>query len=239
MNKNLLLSIGTIILSLGLAIQPIAANAQIRDVEFDVEPKDFLFETIIDIANNPNIKEYFEQKDNKYINNFNSKILIHKPLLRYPRVFFQILFTKSDLSIKYLNFVYDKGCKLVKIIGEEDTFKIIESNKFRNAENFEMINKIVNKNTELKEKITTITEMNKNLKSDSPLRPHPIICAILEIIFLPFILIGGFFFEFFSSFDDLFPLLSEFFLLFREINFSILNYFLVLLGCIYWPWYHI
>ena len=49
------MAVAVIILFLGLAIQPSVAVQPETDI--DIEPKDYLFQTIIDIANNPDVKD--------------------------------------------------------------------------------------------------------------------------------------------------------------------------------------
>ena len=64
MLKNMLLrkglAVAVIFSFIGVAFAP-SINADLPDVEEKtVEPKEFLFQTIIDIANNPEVKDYFE-----------------------------------------------------------------------------------------------------------------------------------------------------------------------------------
>ena len=66
--KNALISttlvFGVILLLIGIGIQPAIATIETKEEKIDIEPKDYLFQTIIDIANNPDVKELVEQ--NKY-----------------------------------------------------------------------------------------------------------------------------------------------------------------------------
>ena len=54
------LVVGVIVLFLGVAVQPSIATVQ-PEQEINVEPKDYLFQIIINIANNPNVKGLFKQ----------------------------------------------------------------------------------------------------------------------------------------------------------------------------------
>ena len=230
--------IGVIILFVGVCIQPAFATLQPKDIY--VEPKDYLFQTIIDIANNPEVKDIFEKRDSILIeSNFELRGNLLKILSRCPRVLISTLFTKNRFSTDYLDLVYENGCKIVKIIGEENTLDIIESVEFKNLEIFEEINDIINDNSELKAKVTTLAGMNKNLKLDSPYQNNPIICAILEIIFISSILklqlFSAFSFLFYNL--NLFPLLREFFLLSLEIKLSLSMHFMIKYECIEWPPY--
>ena len=57
MHKNILTVVGITILFLGVGIQPAIATVESKEDFIDVEPKDYLFQTIIDIANNPDVKD--------------------------------------------------------------------------------------------------------------------------------------------------------------------------------------
>ena len=53
------LTVAVIILFLGVGIQPSLAVQP--ETEIDIEPKEYLFQTITDIANNPEVKNLLEQ----------------------------------------------------------------------------------------------------------------------------------------------------------------------------------
>ena len=56
MHKKLLIVVGITILFLGVTVQPAIATIK-PEIEIDIEPKDNLFQTIIDIANIPDVKD--------------------------------------------------------------------------------------------------------------------------------------------------------------------------------------
>jgi len=237
MKKNMYLIIGITIMLIGVIIQPSIAKLQPKE-EINTDPKEYLIQTLIDIINNPDVKEILEQSDIELIDrNINLREIFLKLLYGCPRVLISTLFTIPRFSTEYLDFVYNNGCEIVKIIGEEDALTIIESVKFKNPETFENINDVIEDNSELYEKIFTLSSINNDLKLDSPYPKRPIICATLTIIFVPLLIIGEIFFELFRNFNDLFPLLEEFFLLFCDVSFSLFLYFMILFGCIEWPPY--
>lgn len=237
MKKNMCLIIGITVMLVGVVIQPSIAKLQPKE-EINTDPKEYLIQTLIDIVNNQDVKEILKQSDIELIdNNINFRDVFLKLLYGCPRVLISTLFTKPRFSHEYLDFEYNNGCEIVKIIGEEDSSTIIESVKFKNPETFENINDVIENNSDLYGKILTLNSINNDLKLDLPYPKHPIICSTLAIIFLPLIITGMFFFELFRLFNDLFPLLEEFFLLFFDLSFSSFIYFSILFGCIEWPPY--
>jgi hypothetical protein len=237
MSKSIIIVFGITILFLGVTVQPAIATVEPKERLLDIEPKDYLFQTLIDIANNPEVKELLDQYENDLFNVDIDRNVYRKLLMRNPRLMFNTLFTKLSMSVEYLNKCYSGGINLIKVIGEDHTLEIIESVEFKNPETFEKIDDIINDNSELKVKAEILVELNKNLKSDSPYQYNPVICIILEILFAPVILARIFLLSVFSLFNDLFPLLREFFLLSLEIRLSLFMYFMTKFECIDWPPY--
>ena len=95
--------VAVILLFIGLAIQPSVATIKPEFV-IDVEPKDYLFQTIIDIANNPDVKNLLEQYNHKlFTADYDFKSIFSKLMLKKPSLLFNILFTKPSNTYKYLN----------------------------------------------------------------------------------------------------------------------------------------
>ena len=64
---NKMLVIGTIVLFLGVGVQPAIATVNPKEkIIFDTS-KDYLFQIIIDIANNPDVMNLLEQYDNDFV----------------------------------------------------------------------------------------------------------------------------------------------------------------------------
>ena len=77
-----------------LAVEP-KLSADNTQIEEDIEPKDYLFDTIIVIANNPEVKELFEEYGNNiYDLDYNYKGILLKILFNNPKLLFSKLFTK-------------------------------------------------------------------------------------------------------------------------------------------------
>jgi len=172
-----------IALFIGIAIQPgMSANSVPEEEKTNVEPKDYLYQTVIDIANNPEVKDLLNQinKKNFFSNDFDSRDVILKLLFKKPGILLSTLFTIPTISYKYLNFAYHQGCEITDVIGEDKTLEIVESINITNLQIFDSLTCIVMNNTELRSRIETLEIMNNELNSDNP--PYPIICKILEMI---------------------------------------------------------
>ena len=178
------LAVAVILLFLGLAVQPSVAVQPETEIYF--EPKDYLFQTIIDIANNPEIKNLLRQYTNDMINFDIDKSVYHKIFLRNPRLMFNTLFTKPSISSEYLNKCYKDGIEVTNIISEDKVLEIIETVEVTDTEAFEEFNNIILNDEELSGRLVTLKEMNNEL---NPILdyPYPIICSILEFLLMPWI----------------------------------------------------
>ena len=90
------LVVGIIVMFLGLSIQP-SIGTEIPE-RIEVEPKDYMFQTIIDIANNPEIKDLLEQTKYELIQINNNRDIYPKILFKNPRLFRYLIVTKSRLT---------------------------------------------------------------------------------------------------------------------------------------------
>lgn len=178
---------GIIILLFGLAVQP--STATVQPDKIGIEPKEFLFQTIIDIANNQEIEYLLDQeKNNGFLLDFdyNLRSVYRKVLFRAPNLLRSLIFTKPTVTHDYLNFVYEQGCELINIIGEDKALEIIESIKINNPTFSNGLSNIIENNEEIKNKITEIKLMNQELNPSSPFEGYPLICAILLMLTFTF-----------------------------------------------------
>jgi len=185
---------GVIILFIGVAVQPGLATVQPEE-EINLEPKDYLFETIIDIVNNPNIMNMVGSRkfnDLVYDFDYNFRGVYSKILFKNPKLFRSLIFTKPSISYEYLTKCYNYGIKITDIIGDYKAQKIIESVKGINQDFLNDINNIINNDKELSNKIKILKEMNKDYESDSK-GNNTIICAILMLILIPAALLSAFY----------------------------------------------
>jgi hypothetical protein len=226
-----------IVLFIGLASKPAVSKVEPREETFD--QKNFLFQTIIDISNNPEVNNLFEENKNKdriFNCDYNFENVYPKLIFRNPRLIFSLLFSKPSMTFEYLNLVYNQGCELITIIGEEEALDIIYSVEIRNPEFFNDLNTIILNDEELSNRISKLREMNRELKTDSPFQYDPTICAIIDIVFIPRLIVIGAIILMLSPIYDLFPLLYEFLLLNFELKMGIFLTLLINFECIDWPY---
>ena len=185
MPKNILIVVGITILFLGLAIQPSIATVQPKE-EINLEPKDYLFQTIIDIANNPDVKNLLEKYDYDLFKVDIDRSVYRKLLLRNPRLFRSIFFTKPSISYEYLVKTYNNGIEITNLIGEDKVSEITENIEVTNIRLFDELNTIITNDVELSSRFEVLKEINNRLKSDTKLNndTFPIICVILFILFM-------------------------------------------------------
>jgi len=193
MNRNIPLVVGITILFLGLAVQPSIATLQ-PEVKTDVETKNYLFQTIIDITNNPEVKNLFEQYKYDLFKVDIDRSVYRKIFFRNPRVLFQLIFTKPSMSHKYLNFAYNQGIKITSIIGEDKAFELIESIKVTDTKLFDELNDIIVNNEELSDRLVVLEEMDKEYVSDLTwdYSVYEVICNILWKLLIASLILYGF-----------------------------------------------
>jgi hypothetical protein len=164
------LVVGVIVLFIGVGVQPAVATVEPENI--DVEPKDYLFQTIIDIANDPDVKNLLEKYDNDLFSVDIDRSVYRKLLLRNPRLLFNMLFTKPSMSIVYLNKCYNNGIEVTNILGEDIVLEMIENNEIFETSMLDKLNDIISKDEELSDKIAILKDMNMNFDWD-----YPIICS--------------------------------------------------------------
>jgi hypothetical protein len=165
------------LLFLSLVFQPAATTNELEIK--NIKPKEYLYETIIDITDDQQIKNLFKQNRNEIIDyNINLRNAFLNIILKKPRILTSMLLNKPDLSNDYLDFAYSQGIEIINIIGEEKSIEIINSIIVTNPEILNELTNIIFSNEELAEKITTLEIMNNELKPELPFQQSPIICAI-------------------------------------------------------------
>jgi len=182
------LTVAVILLFVGVGVQPAVATVE-PETEIDIEPKDYLFQTIIDIANNPDLKNLLEQYSNDLFKFNIDRSVYRKLLLRNPRLMFNSLFTKPLLSVEYLNKCYNKGIEITNILGEDKVLEILENIKLTDTKFLNELINIVIKNDELSNRFETLKELNKDLKPVKPFIRYPILCASAILLLITIFII--------------------------------------------------
>jgi len=170
-----------VLLFIGLAIQPSVTTVELKEEIIDVESKDYLFQTIIDIANNPNVKNLIERDNNDFFKVDIDCSVYLKILFRNPRLFHSMIFTKPSLTPEYLDKNYNFGLEIKSILGEDKLQEIIESIKVTDKEVFNKLNSIIINNEELSSRIKILKEINNGV---NPIISYgDLICGILTLTF--------------------------------------------------------
>jgi len=178
-----------IILFISVSFQPIIAEKTVsvekesdyNNVDFN-EAKEYLFQTIIDISNNPDVKNLFEQlkyNHRMFTSDYDYKSAFSQIFFKNPRLLLSILFIKPFITYEHLNKSYKKGIDCVNFVGEKQALELAEGINISNPEIFNNLNRIILNDKKLSDRISTLEIMNNNLKPDSPFQDYPIICAIL------------------------------------------------------------
>jgi hypothetical protein len=184
-NPNLFkktLVIGIIVLFIGLGVQPAIATEQPKEKTIKENCEDYLFQTIIDMANNPDIKNQLVQYEDNYFNFDIDKSIYRKILFKNPILFLNLIFTKPTNTFRYLNKCYKMGNEITKTIGKDKTLEIIESVEIIDTVIFDELDKIIKKDEILSNKLATIKEMNKELNPATPTLDGPIFSVILLLV---------------------------------------------------------
>lgn len=190
-----ILALCVVVLFVSVSFQPIIAEnitlagkeSDYSNVNFE-EAKTYLFQTVIEMANNPEVKELFEQLKYNYrlfTSDYDYKSVVSQIYLKKPDLLLGILFNKPSITYEYLNKIYNSGIKCVNIIGEKQALEMTDSIKISNPDLMIELNNIIKNDKELSNRISTLEIMNNNLKLDSPLMSHPIMCAVMILICIP------------------------------------------------------
>ena len=162
------------------------------DIEISIEPKDYLFQTIIDFANNPEVENLLEQYKYDFFEVDIDRSVYRKLFFRNPRLLFDTLFTKPTMTIEYLNKCFNNGIGFTNILGEDKTLEIIENVKVTDIGLFDTLNNIISEDEKLSNRLEKLKLMNKELNPVTPI--EDIICPIAYMLFLLICILTIFFF---------------------------------------------
>jgi hypothetical protein len=231
-----ILVVGIIVLFVSTSVQPafafkprISNDASTYNRKEEIEPKDYLFETIIKIAENPDVKELLEEYGYNSINfEFDYEYVFRQLLFKNPNLLFSIVFTNPKMTTRYYNKIYNQGIELIDIFGEKKALEMLESVEITNTKLLNDLNSIIMNDDELYNRISTLELLNNDTSS---------ICDILFIIFWR-TLFKLSFYEALLMMYILLPILSTYFfircaLLFPQFIISI--QLLIIFDCIEFP----
>jgi hypothetical protein len=223
-----------------------ASNQKVINKE--INPKVVLVQTIIDILDTPELQPFFIQHTKEWKNNQRFTVIDNEPnslvqsvLKIKERIHFSLLSDKPASLYRSLMYDYDQGYKIMNLVGEKEVIAMMKSITFTTPQVINDLKNILMKNDNLKEKITRLSIINKEVKTDTQSGEQmPIICFILLILFASVAIRDLIFTEAFTSTEHTNPILSLIFLLIAEMFFIraiIVFVIAAILGCIqYWPW---
>lgn len=175
------------ILFIGIAFQPAVSTNELKGE--GAKPKECLFESVVDITNDPEIEEFFKQSVGERIDyNINVRPLFFKILLTKPGIVTSIIFNRPTESFNYLESAYDLGIDTVKILGEDKSIELFLSIKEKNPEIIEDLQSLLLNNEDLNEKITQLELLNNLPKSDFPFATNPVLCAAFTTLTIYFMI---------------------------------------------------
>ena len=169
LSKTLVMSI--ILLFIGIGVQS-AFAIDIPEKE-EIEPKDYLFETIVAISNNPEVQDLLDEYKDSFNFNLNNQYIFRQLFFKNPDLLCSMVFTKTKTTSKYLDNTYNQGVELVDIFGEKKTMEMLDSIELTNPELLDDLYQIIINDAELSNRISTLDEMNNETSS---------ICKILFIL---------------------------------------------------------
>jgi len=224
------LIIGVIFLFLGIAVQPITSvdieqynnSKQVETIKQskDIDPEKYLFDTIIQVANNPEFKDLMNQNKIDILSyDYDFNDVFKQLLFKNSMLFYSMIFTKPSFTYEFLDKSYSKGIEFVNIIGEDQALEIMESIRISNPVISNELNNIITVDNELSSRLSTLKELNINLKPDAPFQYYPIICGVLLTCFNVFSGIAVIFQGFTIIFEN-FYLINKFFTDLRDIFFA-------------------
>ena len=202
------LVIGITLLFIGLAFQPSVSTIEVKKAE--TEPKQYLYETIMDIKNNQEINEILNRvKDDwnsnyrNYINwNYDGKEAFQNLVIKKPYVLYTLLFTEPTISSEYFEKSYKRSLKVINALGEQHVIEAVESVEIVNPEILDDITNYIINDEDLMERISTLQVMNNEPDPTAPFSNYSAICKILVILFYVYIIrcaIVGFFANLFEG----------------------------------------
>jgi hypothetical protein len=152
-----------------------ASNQKIMTTE--LSEKDLLFQTIVDMANNKEIQRVILGSELTSKRFFDSSLRLS-------------VYTPQVLTKRFLNFAYNLGLIFSKTISESKIKSMLKQYQVNNPGLQKEITTIIDKDTILKSEMTQLLSLKCDCNEENnDLGPHPILCALLNIITLSVILL--------------------------------------------------
>lgn len=153
-----------------VGVQTVASSNQ-KVIKNEIDQKEFLFQTIFDIANNQEIRNIIQ-------NSKNNRGLGRSPL--------GVILSSSPILTKcYLNFAYRMVVILSRILGASKIHSIFERYKVSNQEMQKEISTVIERNEALSKKIEKLSDLPCECEKDSTTGwRYPVLCLFLGYLFV-------------------------------------------------------
>jgi len=252
--KSLLGSIGSIAILILVSFTSVVGFQSVKSGSMDDKEintttdfsasKELVFKTILEIAHNPDVKQFFkENKQNLLSSNYDYKETFSDLLNQKLTFPITNTYRKSSLSYEYLDSIYNQGIEILNTLGDEKASELLASMEMTNKEFFKELNTIIMNDEELFSSIEQLNRINTEASAITDLYIYPIICVILTIILLAigfvilaFTLLSELFFNLGYQIGALYLLVTSPIWGPSVILFAILLKIFINLGCSYDPY---
>jgi hypothetical protein len=137
-------------------------------IKEEINQKELLFQTIVDMANDKEIRDVIIESQGMTL--FNP--IVKTPLSLFPA-----------LTKKQLYFVYYLGMSLSKTICMTRMASLVKENLFSTTEIKEKINSILRNNVRLNKEVEQLSLLNCSCSESASIEPFPILCGVLFLLF--------------------------------------------------------
>jgi hypothetical protein len=161
-------------------------------IKDNIDQKELLFKTIIDIANNKEIQNIIQKSESKgvlkrFLQESNTKLLLMKIKMRF-NVF---LPSPPFLTKRYLEYVNNMSLRLFKIFDTSKIHSILEQFRVDSQMIQKEIVAVIEKNNELNKKIEQLSDLPCECEKDkTTIWSFPVICTFLVPLFIFALVLG-------------------------------------------------
>jgi len=168
-----------------IGVQTVASSNRTL-VENDIDQKELLLQTILDIANNKDIQKLIQKSD--IIGGKDRSLSLDANLLLFKsRVLFNVLLPPPPVLTKnYLKYAYNISIQLSRNLDESKIHSIIECYQVSNQWIQKEITNVIEKNDNLNSEITQLSNSNCDCQNNNITRlwNFPVLCTLLIPLFI-------------------------------------------------------
>jgi len=163
-----------------VGFQTVESSKHIK-VKDEINQKELLFQTILDIANNKEIQKIIQNSEIKKGFEISIQVPGAKSLLMIPRIQYSMLLRPPPvLTNSFLEHAYNIGVRLSKTFDSSRIHSILEQYQGSNQRMQKEIFAIIEKNDELNKKIEQLSSVQCNCENNNTTRwGFPVLCTLL------------------------------------------------------------